>query len=87
MSGTSEENEYKDRTVEGERRLRTQTRLGRVVDLPRGCQGQGTPREGGRRGDAVTLYNKRKAEALQRNKLPENFRAKGITFADPMVRT
>lgn len=36
----------------------------------------------GRRSDAVTLYNKRKTEALQRKKLPENFRAKGITFAD-----
>lgn len=38
--------------------------------------------EVGRRGDAVTLYNKRKTEALQRKKLPENFRAKGITFGD-----
>jgi site-specific recombinase XerD len=35
----------------------------------------------GRRSDAITLYNKRKTEALQRKKLPESFRAKGITFA------
>ena len=35
----------------------------------------------GRRSDAITLYNKRKTEALQHKKLPENFRVKGITFA------
>lgn len=35
----------------------------------------------GRRSDAITLYNKRKTETLQRQKLPESFRAKGITFA------
>lgn len=35
----------------------------------------------GRRSDAITLYNKRKTEGLQRKKLPENFRIKGITFA------
>jgi hypothetical protein len=34
----------------------------------------------GRRSDAITLYNKRKTEALQRKKLPEKFRVKGITF-------
>src|ERR1700678_2508334 len=34
----------------------------------------------GRRSDAITLYSKRKTEALQRKKLPESFRAKGITF-------
>ena len=35
----------------------------------------------GRRSDAITLYSKRKTEALQRRKLPEIFRAKGVTFA------
>lgn len=34
----------------------------------------------GRRSDAIDLYNKRRTEALQRKKLPERFRAKGITF-------
>ena len=36
----------------------------------------------GRRGDAVTLLNKRKTEKLQRKKLPENLRAKPVTFAE-----
>jgi site-specific recombinase XerD len=35
----------------------------------------------GRHGDAVTLYTKRRTEAFQRAKLPEKFRAKGITFS------
>jgi site-specific recombinase XerD len=35
----------------------------------------------GRRGDAIDLFSKRKTEALQRKKLPERFRAKGVTFA------
>ncbi|HTV13984.1 MAG TPA: site-specific integrase [Acidobacteriaceae bacterium] len=34
----------------------------------------------GRWSDAVDLYAKRRTEALQRKKLPERFRAKGITF-------
>jgi site-specific recombinase XerD len=34
----------------------------------------------GRRADAIDLYNKRRTETLQRKKLPERFRAKGITF-------
>lgn len=34
----------------------------------------------GRRGDAIDLYNKRRTETLQRKKLPERFRAKGVTF-------
>ncbi|HEX4320181.1 MAG TPA: site-specific integrase [Acidobacteriaceae bacterium] len=34
----------------------------------------------GRRGDAITLLSKRRTETLQRKKLPENFRAKAITF-------
>jgi site-specific recombinase XerD len=36
----------------------------------------------GRRSDAVTLLTKRKTEKLQRKKLPENFRAKPVTFAE-----
>lgn len=34
----------------------------------------------GRHGDAIDLYNKRRTETLQRKKLPERFRAKGVTF-------
>jgi integrase len=36
----------------------------------------------GRRSDALTLLNKRKTEKLQRKKLPENLRAKPVTFAE-----
>jgi site-specific recombinase XerD len=36
----------------------------------------------GRRSDAVTLLSKRKTEKLQRKKLPENLRAKPVTFAE-----
>jgi len=36
----------------------------------------------GKRSSAITLYNKRKTEVLQRKKLPESFRAKDVTFAD-----
>lgn len=36
----------------------------------------------GRKSDAITLLNKRKTEKLQRKKLPENLRAKPITFAE-----
>ena len=36
----------------------------------------------GRRSDAVTLLSKRRTEKLQRKKLPENLRAKPVTFAD-----
>jgi integrase len=36
----------------------------------------------GARGAALTLYNKRKTEQLQRKKLPESLRAKGVTFDD-----
>lgn len=35
----------------------------------------------GRKGDAITLYGKRKTEVLQRKKLPENFRALPVLFA------
>jgi integrase len=35
----------------------------------------------GRRSDAITLLAKRKTETLQRKKLPENFKAKSVTFA------
>jgi site-specific recombinase XerD len=35
----------------------------------------------GRWSDAADLYAKRRTEALQRKKLPERFRAKGITFS------
>ena len=34
----------------------------------------------GRRGDAIDLYNKRRTETLQRKKLPERFRVRGVTF-------
>lgn len=36
----------------------------------------------GRKSDAVDLYRKRKAEALQGKKLPEKLRAKKVTFAE-----
>jgi integrase len=36
----------------------------------------------GRRSDAITLLNKRKTEKLQRKKLPENLRAKPVTFGE-----
>ena len=45
-------------------------------------QGRERREKVGRRGDAITLYNKRKTEVLQRKKLPENLRAKGVTFDD-----
>lgn len=35
----------------------------------------------GRRSDAMTLLAKRKTETLQRKKLPENFKAKSVTFS------
>jgi integrase len=38
----------------------------------------------GRRGDAVDLLAKRRTEKLQRIKLPENFRAKAVTFGELM---
>jgi site-specific recombinase XerD len=34
----------------------------------------------GRHGDAIVLIDKRRTETLQRKKLPERFRAKGVTF-------
>jgi site-specific recombinase XerD len=38
----------------------------------------------GRRSDAIDLLAKRKTEKLQRFKLPENFRAKAVTFGELM---
>src|SRR5260370_39810616 len=35
----------------------------------------------GRRGDAIDLYHKRKAEALRGKKLPEKLRVKAISFS------
>jgi site-specific recombinase XerD len=35
----------------------------------------------GKRSSAITLYSKRKTEALQRKKLPESFLVNGVTFA------
>ena len=36
----------------------------------------------GRRGDAIDLYRKRKAEALQRKKLPEKLRVRTLSFSN-----
>ncbi|HEY6337119.1 MAG TPA: tyrosine-type recombinase/integrase [Candidatus Sulfotelmatobacter sp.] len=38
--------------------------------------------KGGRKGDAIDLYRKRKLEALQGKKLPEKLRAPKVSFAD-----
>jgi integrase len=45
-------------------------------------QGKERREKVGRRSDAITLYNKRKTEALQGKKLPESIRGKSVTFAE-----
>jgi site-specific recombinase XerD len=44
------------------------------------AEGRRRREKAGRRSDALTLLNKRKTEKLQRKKLPENLRAKAVTF-------
>jgi site-specific recombinase XerD len=45
-------------------------------------QGKRRREKAGRKSDAITLYQKRKTEALQGKKLPEKLRAKAVTFGE-----
>ena len=65
-----------------------------IFERPRGSEiwwiqyfdasGRRRREKAGRRGDAIDLLAKRKTEKLQRLKLPENFRARNITFGELM---
>jgi len=52
------------------------------VDSLRRFDGQDSPEKAGTKGAAIYLYRKRKTEALQRKKLPENLRSPIVSFAE-----